>query len=211
MMPDDYSDDKLKSDEKPKNVAPRGISPILVIFLISGVLGLIAAGAMLFAEGSGTSTDDNVLVPRTNWEAPDFVATDLDGEVVSLDDYRGRVVFLNFWRTDCGPCVHELPAFQTFTQEQGEDGALIIALNQGESPEQISEFLNDIEITNLTVWVDEAGVIRDDYRLVGFPSTFVIDEAGMVQFFKLGPLTVDEMYLYLESMAPVEADIGVEG
>lgn len=193
--------------EKPKNDAPRGVSPIMVIFLILSLLGFVAAMAMLLADDN--EADDNVEFTTgtaRNSEAPAFTTQTLDGETVALADFQGRIVFLNFWRTDCGPCIYELPAFQSFTQAQTEDGPLILALNQGESPEQISEFLDNLGITDLTVLLNEDANFQDLYNVVGFPTTFVIDQTGIVRYFKLGAMSEDEMNGYIDLLTNGETE-----
>lgn len=192
----------------PTPPAPAGISPALVLFLITGLVGLLTAVFMLLAEGPAAGQPDQAA-PRSrairDWQAPVFEVQTLAGDSVSLADFRGRTVFLNFWRTDCIPCVRELPAFQAFSAQQGDDGAIVLALNQGESPEQITTFLNEIGIDGILVLLDPTAGIRLDYDVGGYPTTFVIDADGMVRYRKLGEMTVDEMDLYLETLAEEQA------
>lgn len=189
--------------------APGGISPALVLFLITGLIGLLIAVFMLLAEGPAAGQPDQAAAPRSrairDWQAPVFEVQTLAGDSVSLADFRGRTVFLNFWRTDCIPCVRELPAFQAFSAQQGDDGAIVLALNQGESPEQITTFLNEIGIDGILVLLDPTAGIRLDYDVGGYPTTFIIDADGMVRYRKLGEMTVEEMDLYLETLAEEQA------
>lgn len=196
--------------ESPKNDTSSGISPIMVIFLITALFGFVVAIAMLLADESnndGVEVNTSVNTsPRVDREAPSFTTQTLEGQEVALEDYQGRIVFLNFWRTDCGPCIYELPAFQEFTQAQGEDGALILALNQGESADQINEFLDDIGITELTVLLDEDAQFDDLYNVGGLPTTFVIDETGVIRYFKLGAMSEAEMNGYIDLLTTGETE-----
>src|SRR5215203_2996693 len=109
-------------------------SPVLIIFLLLPILGIVAALIMV-VQNERQQNPDVIDLPAElerraaalmNYTAPSFAVTDLEGTPVSLDEYQGRVVFLNFWTTDCPPCVRELPAFAQFASEQGETGAAVL-------------------------------------------------------------------------------------
>ena len=108
----------------------------------------------------------------------DFTLTSLDGKTVSLSDYQGRVVFLNFWATWCVPCEKELPEFQQFQAQQPPDGAVILAVNVQESADQVTSFLTDHDISGLTVLLDSDSSVANSYGIYNLPVTFVIDQNG---------------------------------
>lgn len=191
----------------PHEAAGQGarVSPALLLFLFTGLLGLIAAGAILISESrdSGVRADDPARQPsRTlrDWQAQDFELMTLDGGTARLSDFSGRPVFLNFWRTDCPPCVRELPAFQAFMQAQGDDGAVVLAVNQGERGESIRAFLEQIGIDGVPVLLDENLDLPDLYPVTALPTTYLIDAAGMVRYLKFGEMTAAEMQDYLEML-----------
>lgn len=198
-------------------VEPAGkISPALVLLFVSGLMGVVLAGAMLLMEGgrpganvaaNGNSTGAIVgAAPApgnrslNDWEAEDFELISLEGETVSLSDFEGRTVFLNFWRTDCAPCVRELPAFQAFMEAQGETGAVVLAVNQGEEPARISEFLDDLGIDGIPVLLDPDITLARKYPANVLPTTYVISAERMVEHLRLGEITLDEMYSYLDNL-----------
>lgn len=190
-------------DETETPVPQGGVSPALVLFLITGLLGLIGAGVILVIErdrGGVRADDPSVQPSRTlrDWQAQDFELTTLDGSTARLSDFSGRPVFLNFWRTDCPPCVRELPAFQAFMQAQGDDGAVVLAVNQGERGDAIRDFLGQIGIDGIPVLLDEDLDLPDLYPVTALPTTYLIDAAGMVRFLKFGEMTADEMLDYLD-------------
>lgn len=177
------------------------ISPVIVIFLISGIIGLIAAGVMLLNERHQTPaqpTSPAQVSSLRDWRADDFELAALSGNRVRLSDFAGRVVFLNFWRTDCQPCVRELPAFQQFVQEQGDSGAVVLAINQGERQEDILIFLGHMGIENLLVLLDTDLQLNTDYPIIGLPTTYVIGKEGYVHYRKIGEMTGAEMDQYLD-------------
>ena len=214
-MSNDSHNDIQPEQQPPPTSTPtkRRISPAIILFLITGIMGLAAAGIILLFEGDSNSTYDtyeSLTAPRAirDWQAPDFDVQTLDGDTVSLADYRGRVIFLNFWWTGCPPCIRELPALQAFNAAQrdayGDDGAIVLAINQGESPEQVREFLDELGVEGITILMDRARVWGNDYGISGFPTTFIIDANGMVRFRKLGELDVDIMNEYVDLVAEPE-------
>lgn len=180
------------------------VSPLLVIFMASGFLGMLAAVVMLIAEQQ-TDTPTAESLTRTRpvereWRADDFELMSLEGEPVRLSDFAGRTVFINFWRTDCPPCVAELPDFQQFMVEQGDSGAVVLAINQGERADDIARFLNEINVAGIPVLLDEDLAIDDSFPVGGLPTTYVVDGEGLVRYTKIGAMTLDEMYVYLDEV-----------
>jgi thiol-disulfide isomerase/thioredoxin len=108
------------------------------------------------------------------------------------------MVFVNFWATWCEPCRRELPALQAFSQrEQTSNAPLILAVNIGETPEQIAPFFDELGISDLTVLLDTNWGVSDLYQTEVYPSTFVINPAGTVVDFHLGEITLDDLEDYV--------------
>ncbi len=175
------------------------ISPLVAIFLLTSILGLIVAVVILMNEDSDTTGTPGSPV-LSGWEAADFELETLNGAIVRLSDYKGRPVFLNIWRTDCPPCVREMPALQQFAQEQGPDGAVVLAVNQGEQADDIREFLDEIGVNTLLILLDRDLILDQTYRVVGLPTTYIISPEGKVEYTKLGELTIEEMYTYVDEL-----------
>lgn len=195
------SDDNNTQPAAPTDV-PAGVSPFLVILIISAGIGLLFAALALLAEGDTGGTSRDVTVPQSlrGWEAADFQLVGLDGELVRLTDFAGRPVFLNFWRTDCPPCVRELPAMQQFMREQGDTGAVVLAVNQGEDAGDVRAFLADLGITEIPILLDPDTDLARDYGYRGLPTTYIIDAEGRVAYQKIGEFTLEQMYSYLDAV-----------
>lgn len=183
--------------------SPQRLNPRWLILLLLPVLGMVGAGIMLLTSNSANS---NIPAPMPtqpasrfiNRSAPNFELPTLDGaDTVRLSSLRGRVVFVNFWATWCEPCRRELPAFQTFTQ-QGNEDAVILAVNTGETPEQINPFLEENGVSGVSVLLDSDFAIQDLYGVNLFPSTFVIDGSGVVRDLHMGEMKLDELNAYVE-------------
>ncbi len=183
--------------------SPQRLDPRWLILLLLPVLGLIGAAVTLLASNPAGS---NIPAPMPtqpssrfiNRSAPNFELITLDGaDTVRLSSLRGRVVFVNFWATWCEPCRRELPAFQTFEQ-QGNENAVILAVNTGETPEQINPFLAENGVSGVPVLLDNDLAIQELYGVNLFPSTFVIDASGVVRDLHLGEMKLDELNAYVE-------------
>ena len=151
--------------------------------------------------------------------APDFKLLNEAGETVSLSDYRGTPVVLNFWASWCAPCVEEIPFFGEVSDDvnAGADTPQLVFLlvNNGEDAGKALEFLRGELDSDLPVALDAGKAARDElgldrsldvvknYRVRGMPSTYFIDADGVVQAVKQGFL--------LENETPdLLASIGVE-
>jgi peroxiredoxin len=190
--------------EQTEQPAASRFNPRLLILLMLPIMGVIGAFITLLANNPSASTVPpplptqlaSRLIDRT---APNFELAALDNSgSVRLSSLRGRVVFVNFWATWCEPCRRELPAFQTFTQQQADNGPVILAVNTGETAEQIQPFLDENGVSGVTVLLDSDLAVQDLYTVNLFPSTFVIDASGVVRELHLGELKLDELNAYVE-------------
>jgi thiol-disulfide isomerase/thioredoxin len=182
-------------------------SPILIVFLIFPVLGVLAAIALAISSGVGANTlpptpesitlQDTSLVDKP---APNFELASLDGSRLRLSNFRGRTVFINFWATWCEPCTRELPAFEQFQAEQGADGAVILAVNVAETNEAVTKYFDEQGISGLTVMLDENQDVSGAFAIDRFPTTFVVDAAGVIRFKYYGEMTHDDMTSALEKL-----------
>lgn len=134
----------------------------------------------------------------------DFTLTDQYGETHTLSDYKGKVVFLNFWATWCPPCKIEMPHIEELYQEYNlnEDEVVILGIanpksdeypnSQDGTKEEITEFLETNGYTFPTVF-DESGEMFRQYYISAFPTTFMIDKDGIIAGYVAGMLTKDIM------------------
>lgn len=119
-------------------------------------------------------------------KAPDFNLKLLGSEEsVSLSDYRGKVVFLNFWATWCGPCRIEMPSMEALYRDLQDEGFVILAINQQERDDVVSSYITE-ENYSFPVLMDyeaRAGML---YGLRVIPTTYIIDAEGNVVAGKIG-------------------------
>ncbi len=112
-------------------------------------------------------------------KAQDFTLKNLEGNEVTLQDYRGKVVFLNFWATWCGPCRMEMPSMEKLWQEFKEEEFVILAIDIRERPEKVMSFVIE-ESLSFPVLLDETGQLAGAYGIRGIPTTFFLNPEGEI-------------------------------
>ncbi len=124
--------------------------------------------------------------PLLGKPAPDFTLIDLRGEPVSLSDYRGRPVILNFWASWCGPCKIEFPIFQDARERYSADGLEILGVVHDDSAEAAAAFVEE-EASEWPALLDPDDVAWSAYAGLGLPTSFFIDREGVVRAVSFGP------------------------
>ena len=127
-------------------------------------------------------------------DAPAFTLTDISGKKVSLSDFKGHPVVVNFWATWCGPCKLEMPWFQEFSAKYKGQGLEILGLSQddGASREDVANAAKKIGVTYTILMPDEA--VAKKYGGVDYlPETFYIDRTGKVAEVTAGAPSKEQM------------------
>ena len=137
----------------------------------------------------GTTTANFRAVARVDGRpAPGFEMPGLDGRTISLVDYRGHVVVLNFWATWCAPCRLEAPALEAASADYGGRGVRFIGVNYRDDAAAARAYEGEFGITYPSAY-DPAGTLAFDYELIGLPTTFIIGRDGQIQYRFVGYLT----------------------
>ena len=118
--------------------------------------------------------------------APDFTLPRPDGRKVSLKDYRGKVVFLNFWATWCESCREEMPAMDRLYREFKGKGLEIVAVNVKDKRQDALTFAKKLKIS-YPIMMDPEGEVGLLYGAFGMPATYLIDRKGVVLARMWGP------------------------
>jgi len=150
---------------------------------------------LLFSQGyfidKAADVNRELSAPLPGYRAPDFTLLDLNGNEVALRSFRGRPVLVNFWATWCPPCRKEMPDLQAFHEKYGDKVALI-GINWGEDKNEVEDFLKKFGITYPNL-LDANGKIFALYRLTGLPSSFWIDEEGIIRGVWLGAMKTQDI------------------
>ncbi len=119
--------------------------------------------------------------------APDLGVLDLDGTAVNISDFRGAYTVLNFWQGDCAPCLNEIPVLQAFHERHRPDGVRLLAINIGSSPRLVRDTAAEFGVT-YELAVDELQVGATRYGVAYFPTTFIVDDKGVLRAKIIGEL-----------------------
>ena len=117
---------------------------------------------------------------RVGSRAPNFVLADYEGNAVRLEDFRGKVVFLNFWATWCTACEAEMPDMNRLARQHPDD-LVVLAVNRGEGRNQAKKWSDARNLDNIFFVVDPKESISGAYRLPNsMPVSFYVDAEGVV-------------------------------
>src|SRR5262245_24386550 len=136
---------------------------------------------------------------QVNRPAPDFTLPSLGGGDVRLSDYRGKIVLVNFWYTNCAPCREETPALAAVYKKLSARGFAIIGVNVrgnerkgADGDEDIRKFTSANGVT-YPIALDTDGRVDRDYRVYTLPTSFVIDKNGNVRYLLFSAVTGDDV------------------
>ena len=170
---------------------PRVSRRVLVAYAAGlGVCGLALLGGGVY-EGffAGRQVADLGGIsggPLIGQPAPEFTASDLAKGKISLADFRGKPLLLNFWATWCVPCRQELPTLQRFAGDQRGHMA-VLGLDELEGASDVGAFTHALDVS-YPLALDSDGSIAQRFRVQGLPTSFLIDAQGIVRQTHLGAL-----------------------
>ncbi len=140
------------------------------------------------------SADDGVLPEVSPTPAPPFSLHDPQGGRHQLQDYRGRVVIVNFWASWCVPCRRELPSMNRAWAELSTKGITMLAINLGDEVTAVKDFLSDFPI-DFPVLLDQQGRTSQEWQVRGLPTTFVLNPQGEIVYRVVGEREWDDVVL----------------
>ncbi len=146
--------------------------------------------------------------PAAGMPASEFSLTDLQGKAHSLEQYRGKIVLVNFWATWCKPCTSEMPAMQTVYDQLRDKDFVVLAVNELEDEAKVREHIQQYKHT-FPVLLDRENRVANQYGVFGLPVSVFIDQQGVVQeYIKGGLLTehkIQEIVSRIQQAAPIKA------
>lgn len=115
--------------------------------------------------------------PKNVIQAPNFTLEDLSGKPLSIKDFRGKIVFLNFWATWCVPCREEMPLMEILHREYKDRGMEMVAVNFREDKKEVQKFFDELGLSFKSL-MDSGGDVSDKYGAWSLPLTYIIDRKG---------------------------------
>jgi len=166
--------------QKVRRVNPQSI--ILIVLFVVGV-GILV---LLQIKDSSFNLSGKPRLGK-GVPAPNFTLPDRDGKMVSLADYKGKVVLLNIWATWCPPCVEEMPSMEKLHQELKDESFEILAVSVDVSgAKAVIPFMKKHKLS-FPALTDTKGAIKSLYQTTGVPESFIIDKEGIIIEKVIGP------------------------
>ena len=148
--------------------------------MVRSGLGALAAAVVLAAAFAAP-----VRAIELGDPAPAFSAPGLTGGTISLASYRGKVVYLDFWASWCGPCAKSLPALDQLRQEFAPGDFQIVAVNLDRNPKVAANFLKQRPVGYPSA-IDPKGSLPGTFGVSAMPTSFLIDRDGVVRYVHRG-------------------------
>lgn len=179
------------------NRRPQG----LMIFAVTALIGFAAVYFTIAGRDNATSPDLDEKSQKTAFDAaqgprgtgkmaafvtkkapeplPDITFKNGEGTTLKLSDFKGRTILLNLWATWCGPCREEMPSLDRLQKELGSDKFEVVALSlDRQGADAAKKFLDEVKVTNLKLYIDESARQASALKIIGMPTTILIDRDG---------------------------------
>ena len=114
-------------------------------------------------------------------KAPSFSLKDINGNTVTLESLKGKVVFLDFWATWGGPCKEEFPELDALYKKYGKDGFEVVGISVDKTESNVAEFLKKRPVS-FTILTNTKGDVAETYGLPGMPTGFIIGKDGVIRY-----------------------------
>jgi len=171
----------MKSQRNLSSIKSNRLITITILILI-----LVAAWTFISVPEPSSQQSDSEANPKAGFTAPDFTLDTLNGGQLTLSELRGQPIVLNLWASWCLPCREEMPAIEKIYQTY--NGSLVVIglnLTSQDSESDAEAFVQELGLT-FPIALDRDGSARERYQLLGLPSTYFIDESGIIRAVVVG-------------------------
>jgi peroxiredoxin len=124
--------------------------------------------------------------------APNFALVSPQGETISLSDYSGKVVLVNFWATWCPSCISEMPDYEEVFQ-QHRPNFVVLGINLQENEAHVQRYADGLGLTFPVLLDQDGSVTTRQYQVTGMPGSFIIDRQGRVYYRHIGPMSAETL------------------
>lgn len=170
------------------------------LILLSTVVFILAAIYVINDYTKSNVPSSNIeTVEEKKESAYDFTLKDLEGNTVSLKDFKGKKVFLNFWATWCSPCKSEMPDIEKLYNENKDSDLVILAVNMGDSKDTVKKFI-DTNKYNFKVLLDVSQTVSNTYKIVSIPTSFFINKEGNIVHKHTGVMSYEDMKNFIKDL-----------
>ena len=189
--------DRREEIQQQRSNISRFSSLIGLVVLIGTVL--VGVALIFFAppsEAVPQPEEEVKLAVEVNYPAPALTAENIQGKTETLEDYRNQVVLINVWTTWCPPCKDEIPTLVAFYNAHASEGFVIVAINGGESRQEIGNFVEQNKMT-FPVWLDPNEDALHTLKNHILPSSYALDRAGNVRYVWAGAINQATLQKYI--------------
>lgn len=175
-----------------------------VAFLLLGSILVVACGSVLPGAAPQPTLGPADFVgglPKVGEKAPNASLVDLDGKALSIADFKGRALIINFWATWCPPCRAEIPALDAVYQAYKDKGVEVLGIDYGEDGDTVKGFLRDINIS-YRIALDPYEEAADRYRVAALPTSFFVDRESVIRAVHLGGMDRQTIESQLSKILP---------
>ena len=121
----------------------------------------------------------NLKIHKEPKKVNDIMFKNSEDITISLDNFKGKLVVINFWATWCAPCRDEMPSLDILQSNKNFQDLIVLPINVGkENKEKAKKFFNDLQIKNLKLYYDDSVKLANTFSLIGLPTTIFIDKDG---------------------------------
>lgn len=166
------------------------VTRIVLTVVVIGILAFIVAGLLRPGASSTTPSSSGATVGLQIGDvAPNFTLTTLDGKQMSLSQFRGKPVMLNFWYSTCPGCLAEIPGMQRFYSAQQTAGKdfVILGVNSVDDAQTTQQFAQQYGLT-YSLALDNNQQVATLYNLTATPTSYFIDRQGIIRSVVVGPV-----------------------
>jgi thiol-disulfide isomerase/thioredoxin len=170
------------------------IRKIVLLLLMPSTLGLAGLFLLQIDLFAGTENRElerlfeemGVMQVSPAADPVEVQLKDQNGRLTSLSEFRGKIVFINFWTTWCLACVIEMPSMEKLHQKFKDKDFVMLGINLQESDAIVLKFFKDLKLT-FTTLLDSTGDVGTAFRIRGIPTTFILDKNGIIIGKVMGP------------------------
>ncbi|RJQ63673.1 MAG: TlpA family protein disulfide reductase [Desulfobacteraceae bacterium] len=163
---------------------------VLIVMAVTAVFVFLNRSPVVFPEKSGEADplfEDLGILKVPGAPVPEDIAlSDLHGKTVKLSDFKGRVVFLNFWTTWCPFCTREMPEMEKLHRKLPAEDFVMVAIGLKESAKEVEGFFKKERLT-FTSLVDPGGEAGKAFAIAQIPTTLILDKNGAIIGKVIGP------------------------